>query len=49
MKRRTILTAAAASVAAAACGPFSGDNETDIERTIPEANVNPWGANAFLQ
>ncbi len=48
MKRRTILTAAAASVAAAACGPFSGDNETDIERTIPEANVNPWGANAFL-
>ena len=49
MRRRSILAATAASLTAAACGPFRGDDETDIERTIPDANVNPWGANAFLQ
>lgn len=49
MRRRSILAATAASLAVAACGPFRSDDETDIERTIPEANVNPWGANAFLQ
>ena len=48
MRRRALLTASAASLAAVACGPFRGDDEPDIERTIPEANVNPWGANAFL-
>ena len=48
MRRRSILAATAASLAAAACGPFRGDDEPDIERTISEANVNPWGANAFL-
>ncbi len=48
MRRRNILVAAAASLAATACGPFRGNDEPDIERTIPEARVNPWGANAFL-
>ena len=48
MRRRSILAAGAATLAAAACGPFRGDDEPDIERTIPEARVNPWGANAFL-
>ncbi len=48
MRRRALLAAGAASLATAACGPFRGDDEPDIERTIPAANVNPWGANAFL-
>ena len=48
MRRRNILAATAASLAAAACGPFRGDDEPDIVRTIPETNVIPWGANAFL-
>lgn len=48
MRRRNILAAAAASLAVTACGPLRAENETDIERSIPEARVNPWGANAFL-
>lgn len=48
MRRRDILAATAASLAVAACGPFRGEDEPEIERTIPEARVNPWGANAFL-
>ena len=43
-----MLVAAAASLAAATCGPLRGDAEPEIARAIPEARVNPWGANAFL-
>ncbi len=48
MRRRNMLAAAAASLAAATCGPLRGDAEPEIERAIPEARVNPWGTNAFL-
>ncbi len=49
MRRRTFLAAAlVAPGALAACSPFGGESSPEIERTIPEARVNPWGTNVFL-
>ena len=48
MRRRDMLAASAAALAAAACGPLSSEAEPEPERAIVDTRVNPWGANAFL-
>jgi hypothetical protein len=48
MRRRDLFLTAGVLPLAAACGPLKGGTARPSERPIPDANVNPWGANVFL-